>query len=183
MKRLFDIVVSLLLIIFFSPILLIVALWIKSDGGSAFFFQTRVGFGGRPFKIFKFRSMIENADKIGGYSTIVNDTRITRIGRFIRKTSIDELPQLLNVLLGDMSLVGPRPNVFAQVDEYSKEQWDLRNSVIPGITGMAQVMKRSTASWEERFELDRHYILNYSFTLDVKILFLTVKQVFLKGGY
>ncbi len=175
--------VSFLLLFALMPIFIILTVLISVDGGSAFYKQLRVGRSGKEFNIYKFRSMVINADKLGGYSTKQNDERITKIGSFIRKTSLDELPQILNVLKGDMSLVGPRPNVPQQINEYSADEWQLRNSVRPGITGLAQATLRSDATQLERWMLDRKYVENFSFFLDIKIILLTVKQVFSKGGY
>ncbi|MCG7562501.1 MULTISPECIES: sugar transferase [Pseudoalteromonas] len=183
MKRLFDLVSSLIGLVLLFPVFIITAVLIKKDGGSAFYLQDRVGLNGKTFKLYKFRSMVANADKIGGYSTQVGDPRITKIGKFIRRTSIDELPQLLNVLKGDMSVVGPRPNVPQQVKEYTAEDWQLRNSVKPGITGLAQVMYRSSATMQQRLELDLDYAKRSNLILDIKLVLLTVKQVIVKGGY
>jgi lipopolysaccharide/colanic/teichoic acid biosynthesis glycosyltransferase len=182
-KRFFDFVLASIVLFFLTPVMLIIIFLIKKDGGAAIFVQKRVGINGSVFNIYKFRSMIVNADALGGYSTLENDNRITAIGRVIRKTSIDELPQLFNVLNGTMSIVGPRPNVPAQKSEYSLEQWDKRNSVPPGITGLAQATKRSAFTFEERLEYDLNYVDNHTFLMDVKIIMMTVKQVFLKGGY
>ncbi|HDS0930924.1 sugar transferase [Pseudomonas sp. YQ_5] len=181
-KRFFDIIVASIALVVLFPLLIAVAFIIRFDGGKAFYGQTRVGLGGKHFKMWKLRSMVPNADKLGGYSTLSGDKRITKVGRFIRKTSIDELPQLINVLIGDMSLVGPRPNVPAQVDEYTAEQWSLRNSVPPGVTGLAQAELRSKATWEQRWELDKNYVLNHSFQLDMKIIFKTAIKLFSSNG-
>lgn len=183
MKRIFDVVIVFFVLIILLPVFLIVFLLIKKDGGPGLFMQTRVGLNGTTFKIYKFRSMVLNAEQLGGHSTLPNDNRITPIGRFIRRTSLDELPQLLNVLKGDMSLVGPRPNVCAQRCEYSHEQWEKRNSVLPGITGLAQATVRSNATWQERLDLDLAYVERKSLFLDFWILILTIKQVLSKGGY
>lgn len=183
MKRIFDVIISCFLLLLFSPVLLVICLLIRIDSvGSVFFLQQRVGLYGQPFKIFKFRSMIANADTLGGFSTEKNDVRITRIGQIIRKTSIDELPQLINVIKGDMSLVGPRPNVFQQRELYSEQEWAQRNSVRPGITGLAQALMRSDATQEVRTQLDLEYVDKHGFFYDLYIMLLTVKQVFLKGG-
>jgi len=182
MKRFFDCVVSFFVLIIFIPVMVIISLMIKFDGGAIFFRQIRVGLDGKHFGIYKFRSMVVNAENIGGHSTKEGDPRITAIGMFIRKTSIDELPQLINVLIGDMSLVGPRPNVPVQKEEYTKVQWDKRNSVIPGITGLAQATLRSTATWQQRYDLDLEYIRKTSIIYDIKIIFMTIRQVLLKGG-
>jgi len=165
-----------------SPVLIVIPLLIRRDGGPVLFRQTRVGLHGVPFNIYKFRSMVVNSEQLGGHSTQANDPRITKVGHFVRQTSIDELPQLLNVLKGDMSLVGPRPNVPGQRYEYTQEQWDLRNSVLPGITGLAQATLRSDATWQQRYDLDAEYVRSQSLMLDIKIILLTVKQIFTKGG-
>ncbi|WP_053396886.1 sugar transferase [Vibrio nereis] len=182
MKRFIDVLFSIIGLVLLSPILLVLSFIIRSDGGPALFRQVRVGLHGKEFEIFKFRSMIINAEQLGGYSTQSNDLRITNIGKIIRKTSLDELPQLFNVLKGDMSLVGPRPNVPAQREEYDKLQWEKRNSVLPGITGLAQATLRSKATWQERFELDIEYVNKSSLHYDFYIILLTFKQVFFKGG-
>lgn len=183
MKRVFDLLLSSIALILLLPVLILTALFIKKDGGSVFFLQNRVGLDGKLFRIFKFRSMIVGADKVGGYSTCVGDVRITKVGKFIRRTSIDELPQLLNVLIGDMSIVGPRPNVPQQIKEYTAEDWNRRNSVKPGITGLAQVKHRSSASMEQRLALDLEYVESSSLLLDFQLILLTVKQIIAKGGY
>ena len=128
-------------------------------------------------------SMVSNADQIGSYQTATNDQRITTIGKRLRKTSLDELPQLLNVLKGDMSFVGPRPDVPAQQNHYSTQEWQQRHSVRPGITGWAQATLRSSATPEERKQLDLEYVSNHSIGLDIKIMLLTAKQIIIKGGY
>lgn len=183
-KRMFDVFVSLVALFLLLPLLLVVAILIRIDSsGDIFYSQERVGRYGKAFKIFKFRSMVSNADRIGGYSTPVDDPRVTKVGAFIRKTSLDELPQFLNVVLGDMSLVGPRPNVFAQRKNYSQCDWDKRNMVRPGITGLAQSTERSAALPEERTRLDLEYVDKHSVIFDVKILLMTVKQILGKGSY
>ncbi len=131
----------------------------------------------------KFRSMVANADQIGGYSTAAGDPRITPIGRFVRRTSIDELPQLLNVLKGDMSLVGPRPDVPAQEELHDPADWQERHKVRPGITGMAQALSRGTATVEERLAMDLKYVREQSLWLDLKIIWWTVRQVLGRGGF
>lgn len=177
-KRFFDIVVSIIAIILLLPVLLMVAILIKIDSkGGVIFKQARVGRLGRPFFIYKFRSMAQGSDKQGLYQTKENDPRITKVGGFIRKTSIDELPQLFNVIRGDMSLVGPRPNVFEQRSQYQLEEWDRRNSVRPGITGLAQATIRSSGLPGERTRLDLEYIDKQSFSYDMYILALTVRQL------
>lgn len=132
--------------------------------------------------MYKFRSMRVDADRIGGYSTATNDPRITGIGRFIRRTSLDELPQLLNVIKGDMSLVGPRPDVPKQRFLYSDEEWLMRHQVRPGVTGLAQATLRSTGTEDERKALDLEYVQRRSLRLDLWILVLTARQVVFVGG-
>lgn len=178
MKRVFDIFVSISALVILCPILIIVSAFIFfGDRGSVFFKQERVGRYGRPFVIYKFRSMVMESDMNGSYQTQRHDIRITRVGRFIRKTSLDELPQLFNVIYGDMSLVGPRPNVLQQREYYSKEHWDKRNSVRPGITGLAQALIRSNGTPEERTSLDLQYVDKGSFVYDLYILVITIKQI------
>lgn len=183
MKRTFDILVSAILLIPIFPVLLGVAVGILlTDGRPVFYSQMRVGLNGTHFKLWKFRSMIVDADKVGSYSTATNDPRITRIGRFIRRTSIDELPQLFNVISGDMSLVGPRPDVPQQRLDYSEEQWELRVSVKPGITGLAQATLRSDATSEQRLALDLKYVRSNDPFIDIEILLKTAMQILSKGG-
>jgi len=163
--------------------LLLVVAAIRFDSpGPALFRQVRIGLGGRHFDILKFRSMVVGAENLGGYSTVEGDPRITRVGRFIRRTSIDELPQLFNVLKGDMSLVGPRPDVPAQRADYTDEEWLIRHQVRPGVTGLAQATLRSLATIEERKAMDLNYATQNSLVFDMKILLMTVRQVIFKGG-
>ena len=183
MKRLTDIVLSLTALALLSPVLLLAALAVLLDSGLPVFFkQTRIGLGGREFGMLKFRSMVKNAASIGPYFTDTNDVRITRVGQFIRRTSIDELPQIINVLLGDMSLVGPRPDVPVQQSLYAPEDWSRRCSVRPGITGLAQVKIRSAGSHQDRLDLDLRYIRDHNFWLDVKVMWLTLGRLSGKGG-
>ncbi len=184
MKRIFDFIVSLVLLILFFPFIILIslAIIIESKGG-VFFMQERVGQSAKPFQMYKFRSMVAGADQKGPYFTAEGDSRITRVGAFLRKTSLDELPQLLNALKGDMSLVGPRPDVFAQRPNYSDEEWEKRTSVQPGITGLAQATIRNIGGPGQRTALDMEYIDTASFCLDIKILLLTVKQVLFKGSH
>jgi len=183
MKRLMDLLLSIVALTVLWPVLLLAALAIRLDGpGPVLFLQTRVGRGGQQFSIYKFRSMIANAEALGGYSTQSGDARITRVGRWLRKTSIDELPQIFNVLLGHMSWVGPRPDVPAQRSNYTEHEWQVRHQVRPGITGLAQATLRSNATPEQRKSLDLDYAANASLLFDFKILLLTVKQVISKGG-
>ncbi len=183
MKRLFDLILASAALLVLSPLLLGVMLAIYlGDRGPVFFKQMRVGRHGVPFGMYKFRSMVIDAERRGGYSTTAGDPRITPVGRFIRRTSIDELPQLLNVITGEMSLVGPRPDVPAQQSLYSEQAWQLRCAVKPGITGLAQATSRSAATHELRTELDLQYAREASLGLDIKIIAMTVRQVITKGG-
>lgn len=183
MKRFFDFLISLMAVVCTFPILLITFVAIKLESrGAAIFKQTRVGLNGKHFSIYKFRSMVVNAASVGPYFTETNDRRITRVGAFIRRTSIDELPQILNVLKGDMSIVGPRPNVPEQEKDYERNQWIKRNSVKPGITGLAQATLRSEATPEQRTALDLEYIDGTSVVMDLRIIQMTVKQILSKGG-
>ena len=170
-------------LLFALPFLLIVALAIKLDSkGAVIFKQTRTGLNGKHFSIYKFRSMVVDASSKGPYFTAVNDKRITRVGAFIRRTSLDELPQILNVLKGDMSIVGPRPNVPEQEKDYERAQWIKRNSVKPGITGLAQATLRSAATPEQRTALDLEYVDKSSIAMDLRIIMMTIIQVISKGG-
>lgn len=183
MKRLTDIVLSLTALALLSPVLLLAALAVLLDSGLPVFFkQTRIGLCGREFGMLKFRSMVKNAASTGPYFTDTNDVRVTRVGQFIRRTSIDELPQIINVLLGDMSLVGPRPDVPVQQSLYAPEEWSRRCSVRPGITGLAQVMIRSVGSHQDRLDLDLAYIRDQNVWLDFKVMWLTLGRLSGKGG-
>lgn len=182
-KRLFDIVVGLVALLLLSPLLLGTALAVALGSGLPVLFrQTRVGRQGRTFGMLKFRSMVKNAARIGPYHTAAHDPRITRVGRFIRRTSLDELPQLLNVLKGDMSLVGPRPDVPAQRSLYSEADWAQRCSVRPGITGLAQALYRSDSTEAQRLEADLRYTREASLWLDLKICWWTVKRLGGRGA-
>ncbi len=183
-KRWFDIAVSLAMLILASPVMILVALLIRLDSsGPVIFRQERVGQYGCVFSIYKFRSMVNDAMSQGPYFTSATDPRVTRIGKFIRRTSLDELPQLVNVLLGDMSLVGPRPDVPQQKAGYSEKDWDKRISVRPGITGLAQAKLRSSATPEQRTQLDLEYVDKSSLLFDLWVILQTIRQVFFKGGY
>lgn len=184
MKRIFDVMMSFLVLVPISPVMVLVALMIKANSqGPIIFKQQRIGRYGQSFFIYKFRSMVVDAANQGPYFTKDGDPRITRVGRFIRKTSLDELPQLINVLKGEMSLVGPRPNVPKQKEEYEDEEWDKRNSVRPGITGLAQAKLRSAATPAERTRLDLEYVEKVGFLYDLWIIILTVRQVVFKGSH
>ena len=179
-KRAIDIVCSGIGLIVLSPILVIAAILIRKNLGSPIFFtQDRIGKDGKVFKMIKFRTMLDATDKYG--NQLPDEERLTSFGKFLRSTSIDELPELLNVFLGDMSLVGPRPLLVEYKDLYSTEQWR-RHEVRPGITGWAQVNGRNSISWSERFKLDVEYIDNYNLILDIKIHFMTVLKVIKKDG-
>lgn len=175
LKRIIDISGSIIGLVLLSPLFVIVAILIKLDSqGPVFFTQTRGGMNNKHFKIYKFRTMCKNAESMGmGYKTNSSDSRITRIGYFLRKTSIDELPQLFNILKGEMSIVGPRPALTVQTDNYNEYE-SKRLDVRPGVTGYAQVNGRNSLSWDEKIELDRYYVENFSLFLDIKILFNTV---------
>lgn len=184
LKRLIDIVGALVALVLLSPVLLVVAIAIRLDSrGPVFFRQKRIGRGCTEFSIFKFRSMVPNAPMLGGHSTAAGDPRITRVGRFIRRTSLDELPQLLNVLIGDMSLIGPRPDVPAQRAEYQEGQWRERHQLRPGITGLAQSTLRSDATPAQRLEMDLRYVRERSFFMDCKIVMNTLGQLVRSGSY
>jgi lipopolysaccharide/colanic/teichoic acid biosynthesis glycosyltransferase len=183
MKRAMDVLLSLLALLLLAPLMLLVALAVAAESGwPVLFKQQRVGQGDCEFGLYKFRSMVKNAAAIGPYHTASNDARITRVGRFIRRTSLDELPQLLNVLKGEMSLVGPRPDVPAQRALYTPEDWRLRCSVRPGITGLAQALLRSQATPEQRLDLDLRYVREHSVVLDLRILAWTVGRLAGKGA-
>lgn len=184
LKRLFDISISITLLALLSPLLLLVALLIVLDSaGRPLFLQERIGQGGKRFRIVKFRSMVRDAAQRGSYMTETNDPRITKIGAWLRATSIDELPQLWNVLKGEMSLVGPRPETPAQEALYCAEDWALRHRVKPGITGLSQVNGRSNASTEQRLRDDLDYArITPSVRVDIRILLHTARIVFARSG-
>lgn len=184
LKRLIDLFGSLIGLIILSPFLLIIAFAIKlTSKGPIFFKQERLGKNGKVFKIVKFRTMVVNAESIGDGLRVKSesDNRITNIGRILRKTSLDELPQLINVLVGEMSLVGPRPPVtYHPYDGYENyPDWaKKRFSMKPGITGLAQVTVRNSVTWDERIEVDNKYIEKFNIWLDIKILFKTLFKIF-----
>ena len=183
MKRLIDVLLSLAALMVLSPVMLVAAIAILLDSGAPVLYrQIRVGRGGREFGMYKFRSMVKNAAAIGPYHTANDDPRITRVGRFVRKTSIDELPQLINVLKGDMSFVGPRPDVPAQRCLYLDADFAQRVSVRPGITGLAQVLYRSDAIGTQRLDADLKYTREVSVWLDLKIILLTLGRLSGKGS-
>ncbi|NLM13955.1 MAG: sugar transferase [Epulopiscium sp.] len=178
-----DKLIAFILLVAVSPIFLIIALGIKlTSKGPVFFIQERVGKDGKDFKIYKFRTMVQNAEHMGtGIYTEENDPRITKIGRFLRKTSLDELPQLINILKGDMSIIGPRPTLRYQVDKYNAYQMG-RLKMRPGVTGLAQVNGRNSLPWSKRIEYDIEYVNNYSLWLDLKIMIKTIKVVLTAEG-
>jgi sugar transferase EpsL len=174
-KRLFDLLVSSLGLILTSPILIILAIWVFLRLGNPIFFrQKRPGYRGQPFTIYKFRTMTEVRDAQG--KLLPDEFRITRLGRFLRSSSLDELPELINVLRGEMSLVGPRPLLMQYLDRYTPQQ-ARRHETLPGITGWAQINGRNTLTWEQKFDLDIWYVDHWSFLLDLKILWLTISKV------
>ena len=195
-KRLLDLLASGMLIVLISPFWLLIVLWIRNDSpGPAIFKQTRVGLEGQPYTIYKFRTMVQNAEqamktKLENVKDLDDfvfqekgDPRITRSGRFLRKTSLDELPQLINVLIGNMSLVGPRPEVPEIVKKYTPEQHK-RLSVPPGITGLAQINGRGELTLGETMDYDLQYVRDWKFWWDIEIIWKTVFVVFTgKGAY
>ncbi|MBI3039130.1 sugar transferase [bacterium] len=179
-KRVIDFSIAFILLIIFSPILFFVSFSIFTFMGSPIFFrQQRPGFMGQPFVLWKFRTMNDTFEKSG--ELLSDEKRLTPLGEFLRETSLDELPQLLNVVRGDLSLVGPRPLLMEYLPLYSKEQAK-RHDVIPGITGWAQINGRNDISWERKFELDLWYIENWNLFLDLKILWLTGMKVLNRAG-
>ena len=194
LKRTMDIVCSGLALLVLSPLLLVIALWVRSDGGPAFYSQERVGKNGKLFRIYKFRSMCVNADSPemleklaklnemdGPAFKIKNDPRITKVGGFIRRTSIDELPQLINILVGDMSIVGPRPPLPKEVAQYTDYQRQ-RLLVKPGLTCYWQCSGRNNINFKRWVELDLQYIRERSLWTDIKIIFKTIPAVFSGDG-
>ncbi|SFM82573.1 sugar transferase [Marinobacter pelagius] len=179
-KRFLDVLASSIALVVLLPVIGVVTLLIRRKLGSPVFFrQTRPGKDGKPFEMVKFRTMLDANDKHG--NPLPDDQRMTPFGSFLRSTSLDELPELWNVLKGDMSLVGPRPLLMEYLPLYSKEQIR-RHEVRPGVTGWAQVNGRNAISWEDKFRLDVWYVDNQSLWLDLKILFLTVKKVLVRDG-
>lgn len=179
LKRILDIIISFISLIFLSPFFLLISFLIKIDSkGEVFFRQKRLGKYGKPFLIFKFRTMVKNASKKGtGYKVVENDPRITRIGEVLRKFSLDELPQLINVLRGEMSLIGPRPALVRDFERYDERQ-KRRLLMKPGITGLAQINGRAKIRWPERIEYDLEYINNFNLWIDTKIFFKTLIYIF-----
>lgn len=179
-KRVFDFLAAFFGLLVFSPIFIIVMIGLAiANDGKPFFFQPRPGKGGKIFNIVKFKTMNDKKDANG--DLLSDADRLTSIGSFVRKTSLDEIPQLINILKGDMSLIGPRPLLIKYLPLYNEQQIR-RHEVRPGITGWAQVNGRNAISWTKKFELDVYYVENISFVLDIKIFFLTVKKVFVREG-
>ena len=179
-KPFFDILIALMLFIIAFPIFLIVTILLCTfQNGQVFFIQKRPGYKEKLFKVIKFKTMNDKRDKEG--NLLPDKDRLTWIGSFIRKTSLDELPQLINVIKGDMSFIGPRPWLVEYLPLYSKEQ-RRRHDIKPGISGWAQVNGRNAISWSQRFEYDLFYVDNQSFWLDLKIVILTIKKVFIAEG-
>ena len=175
-KRIFGFCISLLALVCLSPLILLVIVWLSfaNKGAGVFFTQERPGKDGKIFKVIKFKTMTDERDDEG--KLLPDAQRITKVGRFVRSTSIDELPQLINVLKGDMALIGPRPLLVQYLPLYSKEQ-ARRHEVRPGITGWAQVHGRNTISWAEKFKLDVWYVDHCTLLTDIKVLFITIKKV------
>ncbi len=179
-KRPMDFILSLIAIIVLSPVLLVVAILVRTKLGSPVIFkQKRPGLNERIFTLYKFRTMTDEKDKFG--ELLPDSVRLTKFGKFLRSTSLDELPELFNIIKGDMSIVGPRPLLVQYLplyDEHQKHRHDVR----PGLSGLAQVSGRNAISWEDKFGLDVEYVSNVSFLLDWKIIFLTLKKVFVREG-
>lgn len=178
-KRFFDFWISLLVLIIISPILIILTIWLHfaNKGAGAFFLQERPGKDGKIFKVIKFKTMTDERDAEG--NLLSDEARLTRVGRLVRSASIDELPQFVNVLKGDMSLIGPRPLLVQYLPLYSKEQ-ARRHEVRPGISGWAQCHGRNNISWTEKFKLDVWYVDHVSLWTDLKVIFITIKKVLFK---
>ena len=180
-KRLIDFILVLCVLLVIWPILLVITVWLHfaNKGAGAFFTQNRPGKNGKIFKVIKYKTMTDERDAEG--NLLPDAERLTKVGRFVRSTSIDELPQLINVLKGDMALIGPRPLLPQYLPLYSPEQ-ARRHEVRPGITGWAQINGRNAISWTKKFEYDVWYVDHCSFLLDLKIVFLTIKKVFIREG-
>lgn len=178
-KRVIDFVIVLTALLIIWPFLLIIYIWltIANKGAGAFFFQERPGKDGKIFKVIKFKTMTDERDAEG--NLLPDADRLTKVGKFVRSTSIDELPQLINVLKGDMALIGPRPLLVQYLPLYSKEQ-ARRHEVRPGISGWAQCHGRNQISWTEKFKLDVWYVDNISLLTDLKVIFITIKKVFFR---
>lgn len=180
-KRIIDFVLSLIALIVFSPLLILITIWLHfaNKGAGAFFFQKRPGLHGKIFQVIKFKTMTDEKDDNG--DLLPDEVRLTKVGKFVRSISIDELPQLINVLKGDMAIIGPRPLLPEYIPLYTKEQ-SRRHDVRPGISGWAQCHGRNAISWEEKFKLDVWYVDHLSFLTDMKVIFITLKKVFFREG-
>jgi lipopolysaccharide/colanic/teichoic acid biosynthesis glycosyltransferase len=178
-KRFFDFWISLIALICISPILLVITIWLHfaNKGAGAFFFQDRPGKDGKIFKVIKFKTMTDERDAEG--NLLPDEQRLTKVGKFVRSTSIDELPQLINVLKGDMALIGPRPLLVQYLPLYSKEQ-ARRHEVRPGISGWAQCHGRNAISWAEKFKLDVWYVDHCTLWTDIRVIFITIKNVLMR---
>lgn len=178
-KRFLDFWISLIVLILISPILLVITIWLHfaNKGAGAFFFQERPGKDGKIFKVIKYKTMTDERDAEG--NLLPDEQRLTKVGRFVRSTSIDELPQLINVLKGDMALIGPRPLLPQYLPLYSPEQ-ARRHEVRPGISGWAQCHGRNAISWTEKFKLDVWYVDHVSLLTDLKVIFITIKNVLMR---
>lgn len=181
LKQLIDFIIVFTILLVIWPILFIITLWLHfaNKGAGAFFTQERPGKNNKIFKVIKFKTMTDERDENG--NLLPDEKRLTKVGKFVRSTSIDELPQLINVLKGDMALIGPRPLLPQYLPLYNQKQIR-RHEVRPGITGWAQVNGRNAISWTKKFELDVWYVDHVSFLLDLKIIFLTIKKVFVREG-
>lgn len=180
-KRLIDFTIALIALLIIWPILLVIYIWltIANKGAGAFFFQERPGLHGKIFKVIKFKTMTDERDAEG--NLLSDADRLTKVGKFVRSTSIDELPQLINVLKGDMALIGPRPLLVQYLPLYSKEQ-ARRHEVRPGISGWAQCHGRNAISWTEKFRLDVWYVDHCTLWTDIKVIFITLKKVLVRDG-
>ena len=180
-KRVIDFTIALVALLIISPILLVVTIWLHfaNKGAGAFFFQERPGLHGKIFKVIKFKTMTDERDAEG--NLLPDADRLTKVGKFVRSTSIDELPQLINVLKGDMALIGPRPLLVQYLPLYSKEQ-ARRHEVRPGISGWAQCHGRNAISWTEKFKLDVWYVDHCTLWTDLKVIFITIKKVLVRDG-
>lgn len=185
LKRMMDLSIGLITLIVFSPFFIIIAIAIKIDSkGPVFFKQGRLTINGKLFTMIKFRTMIKNAEKIGaGLFNYENDSRVTRVGKFLRKTSLDELPQIINIIRGDMAIVGPRPPVSYELGTYENlnDQFKRRFTVLPGLTGLAQIIGRNDLPWEKKVFFDNQYIdlfKKYGIFIDIKIIVLTIINIF-----
>lgn len=181
LKRVIDFALSFLTLLCVSPILIIVTIWLHyaNKGSGAFFLQDRPGKNGKIFKVIKYKTMTDERDAKG--NLLPDEQRLTKVGKFVRSTSIDELPQLINVLKGDMAIIGPRPLLVQYLPLYSKEQ-ARRHEIRPGITGWAQCHGRNAISWAEKFKLDVWYVDHVSMAVDIKVIFITIMKVLIRDG-